>query len=338
LRHETVYPEHRDAVLVRQELFDDLRNVDALLFDIDGVLLDTVGLFRSLVGRTVHTYFGELKGWTVDCPMITKEETRLFRLAGGFDNYWDLTLAVVWLYWYKWLIYQTTVASQLRDRAPTLEEYAEEIERRGGGPHGAESYLHSRCSPEQRRELTLAHEDRVVIRIFQEYYGGDEWCAELYGVMPQYVHGPGFAEQERVILNLDYLPRRINKIGIFTGRTPREAKMALRRVGLDQRLREDHVLNAGAGYRRPEPDGLIELARRLQFRLAIYVGDTLDDLRMVQNYAAQKPNGYPRIIDCSVLSGPSGDLNYQLFLEHDAQIISPDVNALLELLKAHVDR
>jgi phosphoglycolate phosphatase-like HAD superfamily hydrolase len=66
---------------------------------------------------------------------------------------------------------------------------------------------------------------------------------------------------------------------------------------------------------------------------AIYVGDTVDDLKMVNDYKANARPYDPVVWVCMTLTGPNGEKNRTFFLEQGADIIATDVNALLGYLK-----
>ena len=70
----------------------------------------------------------------------------------------------------------------------------------------------------------------------------------------------------------------------------------------------------------------------MEFRHGIYVGDTVDDHKTVVNYRELKGAGKAKIVACTALSGPSGDAHRRLFLEAGAEIVTPDVNTLLQFL------
>ena len=85
-----------------------------------------------------------------------------------------------------------------------------------------------------------------------------------------------------------------------------------------------------------KPDGrtLLMLQEKMNFKFAIYIGDTMDDLNTVKNYRELKGSGRSKIVSCIVMSGPSGDTHRRLFLEAGTEIASPDVNSFLQYLKA----
>jgi HAD superfamily hydrolase (TIGR01548 family) len=311
-----------------------LPQVDAVLLDVDGVIVNVAETFRVVVCETAQFYGEQFLGFERDGRLIDPPEVELFKRAGGFNNDWDLTLAVLLLAIAKSLRYETKNPQRLRELSPTLEEFTDEIARRGGGLSGAETYvLEYLDSPTQRRELSLQWNQRDIVQIFQEIYAGTKYCKRLYGFDPEHVQSEGYVDKERVLLNPRAIPPGI-KLGVLTGRTLEETRLVLQRAHLTDIIPEAHWVTHDDGVQKPEGRTLALLAERLRFRTAIYVGDTLDDWRTVRNYRELRGAGRSKVIGCLVLSGAAGAQNHALFLEQGAEIVAPDVNAVMTFLGA----
>jgi phosphoglycolate phosphatase-like HAD superfamily hydrolase len=123
------------------------------------------------------------------------------------------------------------------------------------------------------------------------------------------------------------------KFGILTGRAKRETILALERLGLLSLIPEDFWLTDDDPIRKPDPKALSVLMDKTGALSAIYVGDTVDDLKMVNDYKANARPHDPVVWVCMTLTGPNGEKNRTFFLEQGADIIATDVNALLGYLK-----
>lgn len=326
-------PKESDLV-IRQSVLERLQEVDALLFDIDGVLLDVSKSFRLVACDTVQRFLEEHCHWQPNGPLLLPDDILLFKQAGGFNNDWDLTQAAALYFLKKSQSTGTQDAEELRAASPTLQEFTDGVQRAGGGLKAAEHALMPADSPEQRRELTLQWNQKLIVQLFQERYAGDEYCRDLYGFDPEYTHGAGYLENERVLIDVASLPERIRRYGILTGRTREETEVALERTDMLGRIPRRNVLCAGDGLEKPDPNALLTLARAVRTRVALYVGDTLDDLRMVVEYGKARREQDPQVHSCQVLSGITGKRERQSYLEQGADIIAPDVNALLKVLSA----
>jgi len=74
------------TLMVRQELLDLLPTVDALIFDIDGVLVDASESYRLAVCEAVWFFLERQLGWVLDAPPLTPEEVDMFKRVGGLQQ------------------------------------------------------------------------------------------------------------------------------------------------------------------------------------------------------------------------------------------------------------
>ncbi len=66
--------------------------LDILVFDMDGVLIDVSESYRKTIAKTVQIYLETCLGFKKgSAPLITEEHIASFKMAGGFNNDWDLT-------------------------------------------------------------------------------------------------------------------------------------------------------------------------------------------------------------------------------------------------------
>ena len=322
------------TVLVKQQLPDRLKSIDGVIFDVDGVLLDVTKSFRVVICEAVDLYAEQILEWDVDTPLLLSSETELFKRAGRFNNDWVLTQAAVLLYVFKSLLHGTKQASSLRSLPPSVDEFTKTLSREGGGIDNAEKQVLNECRPSMRRTLSHMWNQRLIIQLCQELYGGVEWCPQLYGFTPTHVHVEGRAESEPVLIDANKLSPRLGEIGILTGRTRAEATLALRRTDLLARIPPQRCITDDDGVHKPDPRALWLLLERMNVRSVVYVGDTLDDLSTVTNYAEWKQSSYPEVFSAMVLTGMGGERNRQLYLERGADILAPNVNGLLDYLSS----
>jgi len=321
------------TLMVRQELLDLLPKVEALIFDIDGVLVDASESYRLAVCEAVRFFVQNELGWVVDASPLTPDEVDLFKRAGGFNNDWDLTQAAALFLLFKSLKHGVRRVSALKRLRPSLEEFLAEVSAEGGGLPNAEKVVIDKLELRQRRDLARLWKRRLLVQLAQEFYAGRKWCARLFGFEPQYVDiEAGFLERERTLIDLSLLPKDM-KLGILTGRAKRETRLALERVGLLPIIPEEFWVTDDDPIRKPDPKALTVLMEKLGANCAIYVGDTIDDLQMVNDYKANMDLNAPTVWACMTLTGPNGEKNRGFFLEQGADIIATDINALLGYLK-----
>ncbi len=303
-------------------------HVEAVIFDMDGVLLDIAGSIRVVNCLAVPFYLREVLGWPAPDDMLTSADIELFKNAGGFNDDWDLTDALVLHYLVKGREHPDDNPTTLNVLPPTLRRYTALIKERGGGLRAAEAVCFEGLSRQDQDAIESHYHKARIRQVFQELLGG-EHCARLYGFAPTLYHGPAWINQDRVLLDLARVPSD-KTLGVQTGRTRPEADFGMELIGLNARIPPPSVVTKDDGFQKPEPDGLLELARRLNFTQAIYIGDTLDDLRTVRHFNARSPD--VKFLAAQVLTGPAGAASEPLFRSAGADLIAPDVNAVLDWL------
>ena len=243
--------------------------VDAVVLDVDGVLVDVADSYRRAVVESVERVHGS----TVD-----RADLQRFKDAGGFNNDWELTYAVA-LY-----VLANREGGLDRDAA----SFADLVAATGGGLSGAEAVVADTLDPDSR-ERVLAAWDRDRLRAtFQRLYLGPDLYRELEGGDPDALgidpDEGGFVHDEPTLLDpgtREALLARFD-VGVLTGRPAAEADIALDRVGLD--LPPGSVFTMDSDHPgKPDPGALLALADRFDADSVAFVGDTLDDVETAVN-------------------------------------------------------
>lgn len=323
-----------ETLIVRRELLDAILAVEGLLLDIDGVLVDTSQSYRLAVVEALKFFLERELRWDVDFMPFTPGEVDMFKRIGGFNNDWELAQAALLFVLFKGLRHGARRVSEIRRLPPTLEAFLAEVAGRGGGVVGAEAVALNSLELRQRRDLARSWKRRVIVQLAQEFYAGKRWCAHLFGYEPRYVPSEwGFLERERPILDISLLPPGLN-LGVITGRSRRETAFALRRLGLTEKIPPASWVTDEDLFRKPDPRALAILMERLQIQSALYVGDTIDDLQMVNDYKERRRSLDPFVYSGMVLTGPNGEKNRTLFLERGADLVATDINLVLRFLES----
>lgn len=318
-------------LFIRQEILKNLPSLDCLLFDMDGVLLDVSQSFRSAIMDTTQFYLKEQLGLEDTGPLLEGDEIEMFKFAGGFNDDWDLTNAAVAFLIGKWAQSGAKDTQALREYGTDWREFTSTIKRKGGGLQQAEGFILEMLRPSERREFARAWNAKLVTRLFQEFYGGDSSCRELYGFAPEYVHVDGYYKREKVMIKPSLIPTDL-KTGLITGRYRSEAKLGLHHARLTNRIPENGWVVPDSGFKKPDGRTILLAREKLDFKMGLYIGDIMDDLQTVFNYRELKGSGKARVYSAIVLSGPTGAQHKREFLEAGADIVAPDVNFLLEAL------
>ncbi len=304
-----------------------LNQVDSIILDIDGVVIDVAGSFRVAISQTVQlflTRFAEFSGGEI---LVTPSESQLFKLAGGYNNDWDLSSAAIMFYLAKGELLKTAETHVLRRDGMQLEEFTAAAGRAGGGMHGAMTVLFPLLSKEQRERIEKLYDRPKIETLFQEIYGGVDYCERLYGHVPAFNKRKGLLNDERILLDPAVLRSFLPKVGVLTGRTEEEARLGLERAGLlDIIPWESVAYDSGLApeMRKPRPGALVKLARELGGQVTLYIGDVLDDLLVVKN--ANLDPAATAVFLSAIIVSPLRRADAALFKREGADIVSLDVN------------
>lgn len=298
----------QNKVYIKPEILPFLKEVDALIFDVDGVLLDVHHSFWDVILLTTKKYLA-LK--SISSPFIPKKQhIKLLKMAGGFNNDWDVTSALI-------LISLAYSQGVLLD----IKELSLEIYKRGGGLERLQELLEE-AIPENFANIFSLLDRSLVERIFKEIYAGKE-TPDVYGFPPQFIPSDweGLYKKEIVLLRPEDIPTFVDKLGLFTGRTAGETILALQMTSFSKIICPDFVITADDGLNKPDRIKLKELSKKMGANRAIYVGDALDDLRSV-------PPADPSLFSCIVAKE-----NQRFFKNEGADIIVPETRMLMDILK-----
>ena len=281
--------------------------VDAVVLDIDGVLVDVADSYRRAIVESIEHVYGD----TVDRAAVQQ-----FKDAGGFNNDWELTYAAA-------LYVLATQYGLDRD----LESFTDMIAATGGGLDAAETVVVNAVGPAERERIYDAWDCERLRDVFQQLYLGSDLYRDLEGGDPD-MDTAGFINDEPKLVDPEALSRlqRNFDVGVLTGRPAAEADIALDRVGLD--VPDDHRFTMDDWEEgKPHPRALTTLAERFGADAVAFAGDTLDDVRTAVNAAEADPDRtyYGVGVLTGGLTGESGREKYE---RAGAELVVDSINDL----------
>ncbi|RLI90996.1 MAG: hypothetical protein DRO89_04815 [Candidatus Altiarchaeales archaeon] len=325
-----------------------------IIWDIDGILIYVGDSYRKTIVNTVQYYFSECLGLKLNKYLINRATTQEFKLAGGFNDDWELTYAVI-------LCYLSKLISNL-DRKPDLEPHSGDldemlerlrylgstypgdplrldlkkitrrIEEYGGGLDATEKTLMEFFG----EDLKIAKKfffPELIKRIFEEIYLGKDLFCDKYKEQPRFFKGEGLILNERPLVDLKTLLelRRKYYFGIVTGRERFEAELGLKN-NFGKIFRPDlMVTREDTEAKKPAPEPLLKCKKRIckKYKLgedagAIYVGDSIDDLK-----AARNANFYFIAILSGTANARERDILRKKFHEMMSDLVIDDAKELL---------
>ena len=302
-------------------------DIDAVIFDMDGVLIDISRSIRVVNCLAVPYFLRTVLGWPAPDDLLTSADIELFKNAGGFNDDLDLTNALTLFYIAKGREHPSAAPETLNVFQPNLNRFAARIKERGGGIKAAEAIMMEHLTRDDLLAVETDYRKHLIKQVYLEMFAG-EHSERIYGFAPTLYTGPGYINQDVPLLDLARLPAG-KMLGLQTGRSLEEARFGLEVCGLLDRIPAANIITQSDGFKKPHPGGLTALAKHMGFSTAVYIGDTWDDLRTVQRFN-NAPVGDARFLSVQVLSGPAGAANERLFRTSGADVIAADVNEALD--------
>ncbi|MCX7794954.1 MAG: hypothetical protein N2380_00305 [bacterium] len=247
---------------------------EVIVFDIDGVLIDTSMSFKCAVSRTVQYYMTKVLEYEDTGILIQPEEVQLFKLAGGFNDDWMLSQSAILFFIYKSLKFGAKDTNSIRLLPPSLIEFTNSVSYEGEGLKKTKEYLISLdgnilCKAEEKIDKNL------VVRIFQEIYAGSGYMKRLYGSDPILGTEEGLWRNEKVILDKSLLLKDMF-YGIYTGRTATETELALEILKIE--IPPEAIITMNSSIVKPDPRGLEIIREYYKKDILAFIGDSMDDI------------------------------------------------------------
>ncbi|QKY20195.1 TIGR01548 family HAD-type hydrolase [Halolamina sp. CBA1230] len=256
-------------------------HADAVVLDVDGVLVDVADSYRRAIIETIERRHGD----TIERATIQR-----FKDAGGFNNDWELTDAATLFVLAREAGYSGD-AVEFTDAIAAHEEgglaAARAVLREAAGREGfdghesrSDSLATEGHGPSGNRKPTASGDSQNATRsgdadsveaewdpdgvreTFQALYLGTELYREIEGGEPPF-EAPGYIHDEPVIVEPGTIERLQSgfSVGVLTGRPAAEAEIALERAGLS--VPEEHRFTMDDWAEgKPHPRALVTLAER----------------------------------------------------------------------------
>lgn len=311
-----------------------LKKLDTIILDIDGVLISVVESFRRSTCETLHYFFTHILKWKYKQFLFTISDTEKFKLAGGFNDDWDLTFAAALFFIFKAIKYNDTDLVRIHDKKPTLKAFLARVKHYGGGLSSAE-YVVKENGADFSKIKSLWRRP-MLKQIFCEIYAGEDLMKKIYGTKARHIKQKGLVHTEKKLLRVS-LPEGF-KYGIITGRTWPETKIALQSLGLDGTMARKKIVNQDDGMKKPDARCLQHIVNVIKPECGIYVGDTMDDLRLVKHYNTVRKENDPPFLFAFVFTGAEKDRHKRAFIKEGTDVLASNVNALLNFLKLKKER
>ena len=267
-----------EGIYIDDSGIDVLHEIDSIIFDCDGVLIDiTKSYDLAIIKTTQHVLENFAKitdSINVDFKIIDG-----FKSTGGFNDEVDLAYAAI----------LSLVAAKKLQKDPT--EFIFEVIKNSdsSGIESVETYLDKQTDvSEIKKQLSYpgTHHENPLYQIFDQLFYGPELYQKLFKNKSKFSE-PGLIEQDDVILNdslLELLYKKFNsKIAMVTGRGKESVSYSLRELLMKFDLNNSVFLeDESRELAKPNPQPLFDSIKGINGNSTLYIGDSMEDFIMAK--------------------------------------------------------
>ena len=314
-----------DGIYTDDSKITSLNEIDSIIFDCDGVLIDITKSYDLAIIKTtqyVLKNFAKIhNAIDVDYKIIDG-----FKSTGGFNDEVDLTYAAI----------ITLVAVNLlkKDQNSFIFEVIKNSD--SSGIISVEKYVENLVDISNiKKQLSYPgiHHENPLYQIFDQLFYGPELYQKLFNNTSNF-SSPGLIEQDDVILNdslLEKLTRKFNsKIAMVTGRGKESVsyslKSLLNKFNIDNSM---FLEDESRELAKPNPQSLLDSIQGLQATSTLYVGDSMEDFIM----AKKTSDLGHKTIFCGIIgTSKNPKEKLELFEQNDAILVLNSINLLPKVL------
>ena len=314
------------GIYANDSIISELNDVDGIVFDCDGVLVDVTNSYDLAIQRTTAYVLKEIAGIQKFEP-ITSKIIDEFKATGGFNDEVDLTYAS---------ILSLAAANSLGKRGSQfILEVIENAD--ASGINSVEKYLEKSGSQISGLKTKLDYpngkQQNLLYSIFDQIFYGPELYSKLFNKESKFTE-QGLIENDIVLAKmemLEILEKKFDKkIAIVTGRGIESIRYSLKEI-LDKFNVDCSVFleDEPRELAKPNPDSLIQTIKKLNLTHSIFVGDSMEDFIMAQK-ATQMGN---KTTFCGIIgSSKYPEEKKKLFEEKNASLILNSIDLLPKAL------
>lgn len=302
-----------------------------IIFDIDGTLIDTRESYNKSIKKTVQFLVKYIDISKVNLGKIVSDELIFkFRKSGMFNNDIDTSYSLV--------LSILCGPPKKSDLLFFIENIAQNASSKG--IKSVENYLkdYSEIRLKQIKKLLRYPGDvntSIIARVFDEYFYGPQLFKKQHGTNSKYYSGRPLIENDILLATNSTLKKISNmfdmRTGIVSGRSRIAAEYSLKSVFKFFDMKgsvylEDEKREMG----KPNPSALIKSVKSFGVSDAFYVGDSAEDLFMVQR-ARKISNLDIKLIGVCASNARSNQIR-SLFTSNGTSLIVKNINELPNIL------
>jgi len=314
-----------DGIYVDDSKIEILNEINAVIFDCDGVLIDITKSYDLAIIKTTR-YVLENFAKINDAIDVDFKIIDGFKSTGGFNDEVDLTYAA---------IISLVAANKLKiDQTSFIFDVIKNSD--STGIISTEKYIENQINIlDIKKELSYpgTHHDNPLYRIFDQLFYGPELYKKLFNNVSNFSES-GLIEQDDVIVNdilIEKLLKKFNsKIAMVTGRGKDSVAYSLKSLLTKFDLNNSVFLeDESRDLAKPNPQSLLNSIQGMNATSSLYVGDSMEDFIM----AKKTTDSGHKTTFCGIIGtskNPKDKL--ELFEKNDAILVLDSIHLLPKVL------
>ncbi len=304
---------------------DILNEIDAVIFDCDGVLIDVSKSYDQAILKTTQ-YVLENFAKINDSIDVDFKIIDGFKSTGGFNDEVDLTYAAI----------ISLVAAKKLEKDQTSFIFNVIKNADSSGILSVEKYLENQVDiSDIKKQLSYpgVHHENPLYQIFDQLFYGPELYQKLFKNSSNFSES-GLIEQDDVILNnslIEKLQKKFDsKIAIVTGRGKESISYSLKTLLEKFDLKNSIFLeDESRELAKPNPQSLLDSIKGMNSVSTLYVGDSMEDFIM----AKKVTNLGSKTIFCGIIgTSKNPQEKLELFEQNEAMLVLDSINLLPKVL------
>jgi len=314
-----------EGIYVDNSKIGILNNLDAIIFDCDGVLIDITKSYDLAIIKTTRYVLENLAKISnpieIDFKIIDG-----FKSTGGFNDEVDLTYAA---------IISLVAANQLdKDQTNFIFDVIKNSD--STGIISVEKYLETLTDISNiKNQLSYpgTHHDNLLYQIFDQLFYGPKLYQKLFNQNSKFTED-GLIEQDDVIINdilIEKLLEKFNsKLAMVTGRGKESVRYSLKSLLSKFDLPNSMFLeDESRELAKPSPKSLLNSIQGMNSLCSLYVGDSMEDFIMAKKATDL---GHETVFCGIIGTSKNPQAKLELFEKNNALLVLDSIHQLPKVL------
>jgi len=313
-------------LFISDDISQKIQKFDSIIFDCDGVLVDIRNSYDHAINKTISAIMKELFNDKIGNIVTSKIHFGL-KSVGGFNDEVAVVYAIV----------MTLVASK-KSKINFEKLIVDVIDNATeSGITSIDDYFKNQNIDLMEIKTKLDYENSrkvsYIHRIFNQLFYGPKLYEEIFNETSQFSEKP-LIDLDSIVLDNNLMSKLKNRFGskvtTVTGRGKFAFSYSMKNFldNFDMKnsvFLEDRPLNLA----KPNPESLIESISKINSKCSLYIGDSMEDLLMVQKC---QEKGHD-VSFCGIYgSSDEPELKYELFQKNKASFILESIQELPKAL------